>query len=191
MIKVNEIKVTLPYVFQTAGCRHHARRRAAVHKEAPFPGPKEWPPTDLEWRDPSPFGVSLTGRNLSFWYDTLLCRRIVGMVSFDRNTFHINALKNLYKVCRCHPAMLHVIAIRPADTKGYARLGQESGLPLGANCRNTIGVRSQLREIVCRRHCEEEEMATLKLLTDEEADAIPAVKEVFDDIRAIRRVRTS
>ncbi|CAN7691174.1 carboxymuconolactone decarboxylase family protein [Rhizobium sp. LjRoot258] len=30
-------------------------------------------------------------------------------------------------------------------------------------------------------------MATLKLLTDEEADAIPAVKEVFDDIRAIRK----
>lgn len=30
-------------------------------------------------------------------------------------------------------------------------------------------------------------MATVKLLTDAEADAIPAVKAVFDDIRAIRK----
>jgi len=30
-------------------------------------------------------------------------------------------------------------------------------------------------------------MATVKLLTDEEAEAIPAVKAVFDDIRATRK----
>jgi AhpD family alkylhydroperoxidase len=30
-------------------------------------------------------------------------------------------------------------------------------------------------------------MATIKLLTDQEADAIPAVKAVFDDIRATRK----